>query len=217
MRLWKRFSWLGGVRTPLVVHWPSRLSAQGGQVRQQFCHAIDLMPTLLEAIGVDPPEEVDGVAQQRIDGVSLMRTFDDASAPNPRNTQYFELLGSRAIYHEGWKATTNHVGSQLSVERELIEGSHDFDADHWALFHLDEDFSESTDVGDDHPDKRRELEDLWWRRPKLTRCSPSTTASSVVPSRWSRRPTWPDSARCIGAVVAPSPKICCRPSVWVFA
>jgi len=162
LRLWKRFSWLGGVRTPLVVHWPDRLGVHGGQVRQQFCHAVDLMPTLLEAIGVEAPDEVDGVAQQRIDGASLMRTFEEADAPNPRHTQYFELLGSRAIYHDGWKATTDHVGSQLSIERELIDGSHDFDEDHWALFHLDEDFSESTDVGVKHPAKLRALQELWW-------------------------------------------------------
>ena len=81
-RLWKRFAWLGGVRTPLIAHWPKGMAARG-QVRNQFCHAIDLLPTILDAVGIAPPDEVDGVPQQQIDGASLRPTFDDADAPAP--------------------------------------------------------------------------------------------------------------------------------------
>src|SRR5579859_2248890 len=160
LRLWKRYAWLGGVRTPLVVRWPLKIVDRGA-VRTQFCHAIDLFPTILDVIGVEPPEVVDGVTQQRVDGASIASTFEDMNAPEPRSTQYFEMHGSRGIYHKGWKATTNYV-SPLFGERSHLEGSHDFDDDHWGLFNLDEDFSESTDLSAENPAKARELEELWW-------------------------------------------------------
>ncbi|MGQ0802906.1 MAG: arylsulfatase [Actinomycetota bacterium] len=162
LRLWKRYTWLGGVRTPLVVHWPSGTGTGRGEVRPQFCHAIDLLPTVLDATGGSAPATVDGIMQQPIDGASLVPTFVDAVTAGPRSTQSFEMLGSRAIYHDGWKATTDHVGNQLSVERELVEGSHDFDDDRWCLFDLDADFSESRDLADEHPDRVRALVELWW-------------------------------------------------------
>jgi Sulfatase len=161
LRLWKRYTWLGGVRTPLVVHWPSGVAARN-EMRPQFCHAVDLAPTVLDAAGIDWPEAVDGVVQQPVDGRSLVPTFADAGTPSPRSTQYFEMLGSRAIYHDGWKATTDHIGSQLSIERQLVAGSHDFDADHWALFDLEHDFSEAHDVAGEHPERVQALVELWW-------------------------------------------------------
>ncbi len=159
-RLWKRYTWLGGVRTPLVVHWPREISSRGA-IRTQFVHAVDLMPTVLDAVGIEAPVTVDGVTQQRIDGASMRSTFDRDDAPDPRDTQYFELLGSRSIFHAGWKATTDHISSGVLDEEELAIGSRDFDLDHWALFDLDHDFSESNDVSDDHPETTRKLVDLW--------------------------------------------------------
>jgi arylsulfatase len=161
LRLWKRYTWLGGVRTPLVVHWPARVTT-GNDVRPQFCHAVDLMPTILDAAGVGPPDAIDGVPQQPIEGRTLVPTFDDAEAPSARSTQYFEMLGSRALYHDGWKATTDHIGSQLRVERDLVPGSHDFDEDHWALFDLEHDFSEAHDLAADHPELVQPLVERWW-------------------------------------------------------
>ena len=162
-RLWKRYSWLGGVRTPFIVRWPAAIPAgDNGDVRQQFCHAIDLMPTVLEAAGVDSPAVLDGVGQQPLNGVSLLSTFREADARIERAPQYFEMLGSRAIYHEGWKATTDHVGSMLAAERELIDGSDDFDSDQWSLYNLEEDFSEANNVAKEHPRRLRRLVDLWW-------------------------------------------------------
>jgi arylsulfatase len=160
LRLWKRYTWLGGTRTPLVVHWPRGMAARG-EIRSQFAHAVDLMPTVLDAAGIDPPEVVDGVTQQQVDGTSLRATFDDAGAPDPRDTQYFEMLGSRAIFHAGWKATTDHISTGVLDEEELAIGSRDFAEDHWALFDLRTDFSESTDISAEHPDVARTLEDRW--------------------------------------------------------
>jgi len=161
LRLWKRYAWLGGVRTPLIARWPRRLS-DAGAVRTQFCHAIDVMPTILEAAGVAVPDVLDGVAQQPFDGTSLLPMLGDPAAPAPHRTQYFEMLGSRAIYHDGWKATTDHVGPQLTIERERVPGSQDLDQDRWELFDLDTDFAEAHDRAAAHPDRLRTLIELWW-------------------------------------------------------
>ncbi|MBM4265856.1 MAG: arylsulfatase [Deltaproteobacteria bacterium] len=160
-RLWKRFAWLGGVRTPLVVHWPRGIAARGA-VRGQFCHAIDVLPTVLDVVGLEAPAVVDGIVQQPIDGASLRATFDDEAAPDPRKTQYFEMLGSRSIWHDGWKATADHVGNQLTVERERVSGSHDFETDRWSLFKLDDDPAEANDLSEEQPVQLRRLVDLWW-------------------------------------------------------
>jgi arylsulfatase len=138
LRLWKRYTWLGGTRTPLVVHWPAGMQTSGG-VRSQFVHAIDLMPTILDVCGVDAPAVVDGVTQQPVDGATIRRTFDEADAPDPRSVQYFEMLDEEA----------------------LLEGSRAFADDTWALFRFRDDFSESHDVADQHPDVLAELQD-WW-------------------------------------------------------
>ncbi len=161
-RLWKRYTWLGGTRAPLIVHWPRRIGGtDAGAVRSQFVHAVDLMPTVLEAAGVPVPPVVGGVDQQPVDGASIVSTFTDADAPSPRSTQYFELLGSRSIIDGRWKATTDHVAEGVLDEEALLVGSREFAADHWALFDLSEDFSEARDVAADHPDVVRSLRDLW--------------------------------------------------------
>ncbi|MGE0880938.1 MAG: arylsulfatase [Acidimicrobiia bacterium] len=158
-RLWKRYTWLGGTRTPLVVHWPAGIAAQG-EVRQAFCHAVDLAPTVLDICGIDPPQSVDGVSQQRLDGASLAATFADADAPG-RSSQYFEMLGSRSIYLDGWKATTDHVSQGVADEERMLEGSRSFASDHWSLFALDNDFSEAHDVSGQHPEVLRRLQQQW--------------------------------------------------------
>jgi arylsulfatase len=160
LQLWKRFTWLGGTRTPLIVQWPHGFSARG-EVRDQVVHAIDLMPTLLEACGVPVPDTVDGVTQQGVDGVGFAATFDDPGAPSPRVVQYFELLGSRSIISGRWKATTDHVPSGVADEERLLVGSRSFADDHWALFDLDADFAEAHDLAAEHPDVVQELQELW--------------------------------------------------------
>jgi arylsulfatase A-like enzyme len=160
LQLWKRYAWLGGVRTPLVVHWPGHL-AEPGTVRSQFCHAIDLFSTVLDVAGLPAPEIVDGVTQLPVAGASIAATFADPAEPSPRRTQYFEMHGSRGIYHDGWKATTDYI-SPLFGERGLLPGSHDFDDDRWALFNLDEDFAEATDLSVAEPGRVLALRELWW-------------------------------------------------------
>ncbi|MGH9047521.1 MAG: arylsulfatase [Acidimicrobiales bacterium] len=159
-RLWKRYTWLGGTRTPLIVHWPAAIAARG-EIRSQFAHVIDLAPTVLEAVGITAPDEVDGVPQQRIDGVSLFETFTEARAPERHRSQYFEMLGSRSIYDEGWKATTNHISTGIMDEEALAIGSRRFEDDQWELFNLDEDFSESTDRAAEEPEVLERLRQRW--------------------------------------------------------
>jgi len=159
-KLWKRYTWLGGTRTPLIVHWPGRV-AQPGTVRAQFAHVIDLMPTILAAAGIEAPSSVDGVGQQRIDGASLLTTLEDARADEVHHTQYFEMLGSRSIFDHGWKATTNHISSGVLDEEELAIGSRRFDEDRWELFDLSEDFSEAVDRSEAEPERLHQLRQLW--------------------------------------------------------
>jgi arylsulfatase A-like enzyme len=191
LRLWKRYTWLGGVRTPLVVRWLRRIAA-AGEIRTQFCHAVDVMPSILDAAGLAAPEVLDGISQQPLDGASLLPTFVDPTAPAPRRTQYFEMLGSRAIYHDGWKATTDHVGPQLTVEVERVPGSHDLDADHWALFDLANDFAEAHDVGAQHPEHLKTLTELWWTEAGRNNVLPVMDsflgrAVALEPSPWGPR------------------------------
>ncbi len=159
-KLWKRYTWLGGTRTPLIVHWGGRI-ARPGAVRTQFAHAVDLMPTIMAAAGLDVPDEVDGVAQQDLDGVSLLSALEDPEAPEQHHTQYFEMMGSRSIYHEGWKATTDHISTGVLDEEELAVGSRDFAQDRWELFDLSTDFSEANDRAGDERERLREMADLW--------------------------------------------------------
>ena len=159
-KLWKRYTWLGGTRTPLIVNWGGRV-ARPGAVRSQFAHVIDLMPTVMAAAGLEWPDEVDGVTQQEVDGISLVPTLDDSSAPELHHSQYFEMMGSRSIYHEGWKATTNHILTGVLDEEELAVGSRNFDEDRWELFDLSADFSEAVDRADDEPERLEQLRQLW--------------------------------------------------------
>jgi arylsulfatase A-like enzyme len=159
-KLWKRYTWLGGTRTPLIVHWPGHV-ADPGTVRSQFAHVVDLMPTVLAAVGIDPPDEVDGVAQQPVDGRSLLTALGDADAAEVHHTQYFEMLGSRSIFHDGWKATTDHISAGVLDEEELAIGSRSFDEDRWELFNLAEDFSEAVDLAQDDPERLAQMTELW--------------------------------------------------------
>ncbi len=188
-RLWKRYTWLGGSRTPLIIRYPREIT-QGGSVRTQFCHAVDLFPTILDACGVDTPDEVDGVPQQRVDGTSLRSTFTDGDAEEVRTTQYFEMMGSRSIYHRGWKAVTDHVSEGVIDEALFLEGSRDLENPNWSLFHLAEDFSEAHDLAADEPEKLAELEALWWEQAEANHVLP---LSSGMQERimMMEPPVWP--------------------------
>ncbi len=159
-RLWKRYTWLGGTRVPLVVHWPAGIRTTG-EVREQLTYVTDLAPTVLAAAGITPPEVVAGVPQQRIDGTSMLGTFADAAAPDTLTTQYFEMVGSRSIISDGWKATTDHVSRGIVDEERLLVGSRDFDTDTWSLFRLEDDYAESRDLAAEHPEVLGRLQALW--------------------------------------------------------
>jgi arylsulfatase A-like enzyme len=149
-------SHFGGTRNPLVVSWPIRIKDKGG-IRSQFHHVIDVVPTILEAAAVPEPVEVNGVWQKPIEGVSMVYSFDDGRAKGHRGTQYFEMLGNRALYHDGWIAVCRH--GRLPW---VTSGSFSFDNDKWELYNLEEDFSEANDLAATNPDKLRELQDLFW-------------------------------------------------------
>ena len=175
-RRWKREVHEGGIADPCVVHWPNRI-ARGGEIRTQFMHAIDVLPTVLEIAGIDAPAEIDGVTQRPIEGTSFAYTFDAPDEPERHDTQYFEMLGSRAIYHRGWKAVTfKPMGRMYSDE----DPDAPFDDDRWELFHVARDFSECHDLANDEPEKLAELQALWWREAERFHVLPLDNRAQVA-------------------------------------
>ena len=150
-------SHFGGTRNGLVISWPARIKDRGG-IRPQFHHVIDIMPTILEAAGVPAPTSINGVPQKPIEGVSMAYTFDAATAPSKRQTQYFEMLGNRAIYHDGWVAATTPPTPPWSSEG----GATAVEDYTWELYNVSEDFSQANDLAAREPAKLRELQDLFW-------------------------------------------------------
>ncbi|MET0458408.1 MAG: arylsulfatase [Ilumatobacteraceae bacterium] len=169
LKRWKRETHEGGVTDPLIVSWPSGIDA-AGEVRHQFVHAIDVMPTLLEIIGIEAPDELGGVPQRPLDGASFTATFDDAASAAPRETQYYEMLGCRAIYHDGWKAVTFHpmVGFAYEGSDPFLP----FDDDRWELYHVAEDFSETVDLAAQEPERLRQMVELWWSEAERNQALP---------------------------------------------
>jgi len=146
----------GGVADALIVTWPKGIQAKG-EIRNQYSFLTDIMPTALEVTGTKFLEEVDGVKQMSLDGMSLMYSFNKADAPSLRTTQYYEQLGNRAMYHDGWKAVTIH-GNRMPW---IIGGTFDFEKDVWELYNLNEDFSETNNLAASNPDKLKELLAEW--------------------------------------------------------
>lgn len=148
-------SHFGGTRNGLIVSWPSWI-ADTGRTRFQFHHVVDVVPTILEMVGIREPAMVNGVPQRPIEGVSMAYTFDRAHAEDEsaRTTQYFEMLGNRALYHDGWMASCRH--GRLPW---VTKGSADFKDDTWELYNIEEDFSQSVDLAGKHPELLREMQD----------------------------------------------------------
>jgi arylsulfatase len=149
-------SHFGGTRNAMVIAWPKRIKDTGG-LRSQFHHCIDIVPTILEALGLPEPSMVNGAPQKPMEGVSMAYTFGDAKAPTRRRTQYFEMLGNRALYHEGWIASVFHGRAPWELGKNLS-----FDQDKWELYNLAEDFSQADDLAAKYPEKLRGLQDLFW-------------------------------------------------------
>jgi Sulfatase len=154
-KMWKRYEFNGGTADPCIISWPSATAgATGrGELRHQYHHAIDLVPTILDVLGVQAPATIKGHVQSPFDGVSMRYTVEMESAPSARKTQFYSMLGSRGIWHDGWKAITTHP---------TLSGWGHFNDDTWELYHTDTDRAELHDLAAEHPDKLRELVNLWY-------------------------------------------------------
>jgi arylsulfatase A-like enzyme len=151
-KMWKRYEFNGGTTDPCIISWPQGLDAHG-EIREQYHHAIDLVPTILDALGVEPPETIAGHPQSHFDGVSMRYSFDSAPLPSARETQFYSMLGSRSVWHDGWQAVTTHP---------TISGWDAFDKDTWELYHTDIDRSEVHDLASDEPERLQQLINLWY-------------------------------------------------------
>jgi len=142
----------GGTRTGMAIRWPAGFQATG-EVRNQFHHVIDIVPTILECAGLPEPDVVNGVTQKPIEGVSMAYTFDDPAAPDRRTAQYFEMFGNRGIYHNGWSAVTRHSN--------LFSAAQDWSEDVWELYDGSTDWSQAVNLADQYPEKLAELQQLF--------------------------------------------------------
>ncbi|WP_316164594.1 MULTISPECIES: arylsulfatase [unclassified Bradyrhizobium] len=151
LRRYKQNTHGGGIRDPFIVSWPQRIAARG-EIRHQFVHACDLVPTLLDLIGIDAPATIAGVPQMPLEGVSFAASITDPAAPSKQVAQYFEMFGHRGLWHDGWKAVAFHPSGTP------------FDNDRWELFHLTQDFSETHDLAAAEPERLAALVKLWWEQ-----------------------------------------------------
>jgi Sulfatase len=193
-KLWKRYNFEGGVADPLVISWPAGIRAHG-EIRRQFIHATDVVPTIYDVLHVELPDDVKGYQQLPLEGVSFRSTFEDADAPTPKESAFFSMLGSRAVWHKGWKAVSVHP---------TIAGWSHFDQDRWELYHTDDDPTEMHDLGADHPFKVQEMINHWFHLAGLYNGLPledrtavevlaDPTRPQVVPPR-DRYVYYPDAA-----------------------
>ncbi len=151
-RYFKQSEHRGGQQDALVVHWPNGIQARG-EIRNQYHHISDIAPTIMEAAGAEVPEEYHGVPQQPMDGVSMVYSFNNAEAPNRKERQYYEMFGNRAIWVDGWKAVTIHA-NRMPWQLAVVQP---FEEDPWELYNTAEDFSESTNLAEENPEKLQEL------------------------------------------------------------
>ncbi|WP_417517476.1 arylsulfatase [Minwuia sp.] len=154
----------GGIRDPFVISWPKRLgrsdSDEGGGLRHQFAHVSDLLPTVLDIVGLDAPDEIDGIAQMPVEGESFAASLTDADAPSRSKAQYFEMFGHRGIWQDGWKAVAYHPPGTP------------FDDDVWELYHLDADFSEHDDLAGAEPERLKAMIADWWAQAEAHKVLP---------------------------------------------
>lgn len=148
---YKMWTYSGGVKDPMIVRYP-KLITDPGAVRSQYHHVSDITPTILDILGVKKPEYIKGVHQKKFQGTSFKYTLVDGNAPDRKHVQYYEMIGNRAIYKDGWKAIINH-------SQNASEGR--FEDDVWELYHVEEDYSEAHNVADQYPEKVAELERTW--------------------------------------------------------
>ena len=167
-RRWKRETYRGGVSDGFIVHWPAGITAKG-ENRHQYAHVIDMVPTVLESLGIEAPTEIRGVTQSPLEGVSLAHTFNDADAPTKHHTQYFEMFAHRSIYHAGWRAVCPFPGTSFAeagVSFGMLELSaerlREIDATGWELYHVDKDPAETTNLAEQERPRLMEMIALWY-------------------------------------------------------
>ena len=153
LKRWKQDTYAGGNTDPFIVSWPAKIK-DGGAIRNQYHHLVDVVPTILEVTGLPAPVSVNGVQQMPLHGVSMAYSFTDGAARTRKRSQYYEMLGSRAIWADGWKAVTWHKKDSP------------WDDDKWELYHAEVDFTESNDLAASRPEKLKELQDLWMEEAK---------------------------------------------------
>jgi arylsulfatase len=175
-------SHLGGTRDPMVVAWPKRIKPDK-TLRAQFTHVIDVGPTILEVAGIPEPKTVDGIEQEPMDGTSFASTFDDAKAAERHTVQYFEVLGARGIYKDGWWAGTRLDKAPWDMSpttmKRFAPGVYDPDKDVWELYDLSKDFSQARNLASENPDKLKELIDVWWKEAERNRALPLLAGFSI--------------------------------------
>ncbi len=166
-RRWKRETYRGGISDPFIVHWPKGIKS-AGEIRHQYAHAIDMVPTVLDCLQIEPPTSLRGVTQSPIEGLSFRHTFDDAKAESRHTTQYFEMLGHRSLYHNGWRAVCPYPGASFK-EAPVALGTpidekklRDLDAHGWELYNIDKDYSETKNLAEANRDKLIEMIAMWY-------------------------------------------------------
>ena len=170
-KMFKRYSeYAGGTCDPLVISWPKGIKARG-EVRNQYHHATDIVPTILDICGVKMPKVYKGVEQLPLSGVSMRYTFDaKPDAPTQKKRQYYAMLGTRGIWEDGWKAAAIHVP---------MTGKGNFDKDEWELYHVDKDRSESKNLAKEHPEKLKKLIDTWFEEAEINNALPLDDRGAV--------------------------------------
>lgn len=170
-KMFKRYAqYAGGTNDPLVISWPKGIKARG-EVRHQYHHAVDIVPTILELAGAEMPEFNHGVKQYPLSGVSMVYSFDaKPDAPTKKDVQYYSMLGTRGIWKDGWKAAAIHAP---------LSGEGNFDEDEWELYHVEIDRSESKNLAKEHPEKLKELIELWFEEAKKNNVLPLDDRSAA--------------------------------------
>ena len=166
-RRWKRETYRGGISDPFIAHWPKGIKSKG-EIRTQYAHAIDMVPTVLDALEIQAPAAIRGITQSPIEGVSFAHVLDRAKEASKHHTQYFEMFGHRSVYHDGWRAVCPWPGPSFKEAGQgfgapiTAEKLTELDAKHWELYHVEKDFAENHDVAGQHRDKLIEMVAAWY-------------------------------------------------------
>jgi arylsulfatase len=182
----------GGTRNPLIVYYPKGI-ADGGGIRTQYGHVSDLLPTTLEFLGIHAPDQIRGIAQDTLQGTSLVYSFGDKTAPSRHTEQYYYIFGARSIYKDGWKAEAYHHPDILDLSKPGGPDTtilRDYDKDVWELYHLDADFNEQVDLAAKNPEKLAELKALFEKDAKLYNVYPFIDWEDVFKRRFHKTPVY---------------------------